>query len=323
MGQALSRDLKRLLLRRVYSIGIYTGPSPTALAPPAGASHDPVLTRESITDVPASFVADPFMIRVDGTWHMFFEIMSWRPGSRKGEIGLATSTDGFLWTYRRVVLAEPFHLSYPYVFEWGSEHYLVPESSAAGAVRLYRADPFPMRWVFVCDLLTGADHLDNSIFRRDGTWWMLSGSDPRGGTLRLFHAPDVRGPWREHPRSPVVDGDPRLGRPAGRVLSTPDRLLRFAQDCSGAYGTRVHALEITRLTPRHYEEKELGDGPVLGGSGRGWNREGMHHVDPHELGDGSWLACVDGWSNQVRRPREVLRWATEQWHANRASRRGT
>ena len=38
-----------------------------------------------------------------------------------------------------IVLAEPFHLSYPYVFEWQGSHYMIPESGAAKSVRLYRA----------------------------------------------------------------------------------------------------------------------------------------------------------------------------------------
>ena len=36
--------------------------------------------------------------------------------------------------------------------------------------------------------------------------------------------------------------------------------------------------------------------PVLGARNDGWNEMGMHHIDPHLLEDGTWLACVDGWS---------------------------
>ena len=96
-----------------WSIGIYAGDSPFHLAP-APAALNPVLTKDDIHDVPALFVADPFMISVAGVWHMFFEIFNLQTG--KGEIGLATSDDGMVWRYERVVLSEDFHLSYPYVF---------------------------------------------------------------------------------------------------------------------------------------------------------------------------------------------------------------
>jgi hypothetical protein len=299
---------------RESSIGIHAGPSPLALGPVEVAAN-PVLTRSSITDVRAVFVADPFMTRVDGTWYMFFEVLRERRGGAKGEIGLATSPDGLRWTYQRIVLAEPFHLSYPYVLERGSEHYMVPESAAAGAVRLYRADRFPDRWVFVKNLLTGPAFLDSSVFSRDGDWWMFTetSSEGRNDTLRLFRAADLLGPWAEHPRSPVVRADARIARPAGRVLCTPDRLVRFAQDCRATYGKSVYALEITRLDDRHFEEVQLGDGPVLAGGGHGWCRGGMHHVDPVRLEGDRWIACVDGWYERRRTPAELVRSALRRW----------
>ena len=35
-------------------------------------------------------------------------------------------------------------------------------------------------------------------------------------------------------------------------------------------------------------------------TGEGWNKDRMHHVDPHQLEDGSWIACVDGWAKVVQ-----------------------
>ena len=307
MRRVLSHLLPLALVKEV-SIGIYSGASPLALGAPAGL-RNPVVTRQDVTDMLASFVADPFMIQVDGTWHLYFEAMrvsGLGAGQRKGEISVATSPDGLRWTYQRSVLAEPFHLSYPYVFEWNSDHYMIPESYQAGAVRLYRADPFPFRWVHDTTLLEGPVFLDSSVFRHDGRWWLLTETSPtrRNDTLRLFHAGDLRGPWAEHPMSPVVRDDRRIARPAGRVISTSGRLLRFAQDCSQDYGAGVSAFEITRLSERTYQEVECQPSPILRGSGSGWNEGGMHQVDPHELGDGRWLACVDGWSN-VKGPRQL------------------
>ncbi len=304
-------SLRRLVFGRVYSIGIYTGHSPLALAPGPGI-RNPVLTRDNVTDVLATYVADPFMIKAGSAWYMFFEALTWRPGVKKGEIALATSTDGSTWAYRGIVLSERFHLSYPYVFRSGSDHYMIPESAMAASVRLYRADPFPDRWVFVKDLLIGSSFADSSMFERDGRCWILTQTGgSRNPSLRLFGAQDLMGPWREHPKSPIVTGNPRISRPAGRVLSTTTRLMRFAQDCRFEYGNSVRALEITSLTPREYEEREIHGGPILAGSGHGWNRSGMHQLDAHEVENGRWVACVDGWSNHVRRPREIFRWAAD------------
>jgi len=277
----------------VWSIGIYSGTSPFALAPVAA---NPVLTPEHVSDVPAVFVADPFLVRADGCWHMFFEVMNWRSG--KGEIGLATSADGIHWSYRRIVLAEPFHLSYPYVFEWGKEYYLVPESHQAGAVRLYRARKFPGDWVYAGTLLTGSYLADASLLHHGGRWWLFVDTSPamNNDTLCLFFAECLDGPWREHPASPVIAGDPHLARPAGRMLVTGGRVFRFAQDCEPHYGLSVRAFEVTRLSETHYEERPVTAQPILGPDGSGWNAGGMHHIDVQPLDDGLWLAAVDGWS---------------------------
>ena len=46
-------------------------------------------------------------------------------------------------------------MSYPQVFKWGDEFYMVPETVAAYEVRLYKALEFPFKWVFVKTLMKG------------------------------------------------------------------------------------------------------------------------------------------------------------------------
>jgi hypothetical protein len=235
---------------------------------------------------------------VDGAWYMFFELMNWR--SAKGELGLATSVDGMQWTYQRVVLAEPFHLSYPYVFQWQSDFYMIPESYQAGAVRLYRAGRFPTEWLCVATLLNGPYYADTSVFHHGDKWWLWTDTSSgfKDDTLRLYYAEDLMGPWREHPQSPLIEGNAYVARPAGRVIANRGRILRYAQTCRPYYGTAVRAFEIAELTPTTYKEEEAGSSPILGPSGTGWNACGMHHIDPYPLGDGRWIASVDGWYSE-------------------------
>ena len=279
----------------VYSIGIYAGSQPWMVARDSRI-RCPVLTAEDVTDVAASYVADPFLFRDRDCWWMFFEIWNWR--KRQGEIGVASAIDPRgPWRYGRVVLAEDFHLSYPCVFESGGERYMVPESHDAGGVRLYRAKKFPYEWEHAATLLRGPYLADASPFEHGGRWWMFvdSSADKAHHTLRLFFSERLTGPWIEHPRSPVVEGDNRIARPAGRPKFAGGKLVRFAQVCMPEYGTAVRAFEITAMTTTAYAERALGDEPILGPSGAGWNASGMHHMDAHPLPDGKWIAAVDGW----------------------------
>jgi hypothetical protein len=275
----------------VWSIGIFAGPTLTDLNPVPEARM-PVLSAQDVSDVPASFVADPFMIKVNNIWHMFFEVMN--GGRDKGEIGLATSKDGFSWTYQQIVLSEPFHLSYPYVFQAGGEYFMVPESYQANSMRLYRSDPFPLKWSYVGTLLNGA-WVDSSIFHFKDRWWAFSSPvEKEHQVLELFHAFDLIGPWHAHPMSPLIQGNNRMARCAGRIVIRDGKPIRFTQDCFPVYGTGVRAFEVSVLTSSSYAEHELELSPILSAGTETWRRHGMHHIDPHFIND-RWFACVDGW----------------------------
>jgi hypothetical protein len=276
-----------------WSIGIYTGDSPTRIAPASGISN-PVLTAVDITDCPADYVADPFMILQGKMWHMFFEIK--RSDTHKGVIGTATSIDGKKWKYNGIVLSEPFHLSYPYVFQWGAFYYMIPETVNAHAVRLYRAANFPSGWIHVKTLLDGVDLVDPSIFQAKGIWWMLAAS-PDNSFQYLYYANDLMGPWIAHPSNPVVREDMRKARCGGRVLVTNDGILRFTQDDRSFYGSALWGMRITELSTTAYHEEDISNLPILRPGGTGWRTRGMHTADIHDISNNQWIACVDGYGS--------------------------
>jgi hypothetical protein len=275
----------------IWSIDIFAGSTLFNLRSVSG-SDLPAISARDVTDVPAQFVADPFMIEVENTWYMFFEVMNAQTG--KGEVGLAISRDGRRWDYQQIVLTELFHLSYPYVFFVEGEFFMIPESYEANAVRLYRAESFPAKWCFEKNILDGP-WVDSSIFNFDGRWWMFSSPvAPSHQVLELFYADHFRQPWLRHALSPLIRGNNRIARSGGRVIAPEGLPIRFSQDCFPNYGSRVRAFEVTRLNPSEYLEKELNGSPVLSGGAQPWRETGMHHIDPHFV-HGNWMACVDGW----------------------------
>ncbi len=144
-----------------WSIGIYEGSTPFDLADPENVSN-PVLTGKDVVDIDAVFVADPFMMFKNGKYSMFFEVMNRK--TDQGDIGYAESTDGMHWKYRKIVIDETFHLSYPYIFEWNNDYYLIPESHQDLSVRVYKALSFPDKWEYIGNILSGYPYVDPSIF---------------------------------------------------------------------------------------------------------------------------------------------------------------
>jgi hypothetical protein len=273
----------------IWSIGIYDLDANGRSLKLHASQDNPVLTAADVKDTPARFVADPFLIHEQDKFYLFFEVL----GVDKGLIALATSADGRHWRYERVVLEEPFHLSYPCVFKWQDDYYMIPESCEVNSIRLYKATRFPYEWQFVKSLVTGRSLVDSTVLYHQGVWWLFSTSTGNQN-LYLFSADHPEGPWREHPRSPIVINNTRDARSAGNILNTGDRLIRFSQDCAKVYGQAVRGFEITKLTRDEYQERPLENNPLLKDSGTGWNDLGMHQISAYPVNRGRWIAAVDG-----------------------------
>ncbi|HLN02719.1 MAG TPA: hypothetical protein VK335_25750 [Bryobacteraceae bacterium] len=272
----------------VWTLGIYAGASPLQLRPAPGAAN-PVLSASDVTDMKVDAVAHPFLVIKDQRYYMFFTAKDLK--SDAGGIGLAESSDGVKWKFRRTVIREPFVQSHPFVFEWQNEYYLIPEAHTETAVRLYKATAFPDEWKYEGNLLEGDHFISPTLVRYKGLWWLFT--SPSGNdTLRLFYASELRGPWKEHPLSPIVRKDLKTARPAGRPFVINGSLYRLGQDCYPTYGRAVRAFQITEISPTTYAEKMV-ETPVVEASGKGWNSDGMHHVDAQRTGTGQWIAVVD------------------------------
>lgn len=275
-----------LIRSELWSLGIARGDHPFRLR----VADHPLLRARDITDTAARMVADPFAVYTNGQWHLFFEIDS--VSTRQGEIGLAVSTDTTNWVYRRVVLDEPFHLSYPQVFAHDGSWYMIPESHQAGAVRLYRANRFPDRWVHLLTLVRGP-HKDPTLLRHAGRWWLFTCTG-QNEQMHIYYADRLTGPWAPHAQNPVIDGDRTRARCGGPFRTLNGKTVRMAQDCLDRYGHRLLGFEILELSPDRYAERPLPENPLLEPDGTGWNAFRMHQLDLHQTPNGTWIGFTDG-----------------------------
>jgi hypothetical protein len=203
-----------------------------------------------------STLADPFPISHRGREWLFFEEQSF---GANGILSAAVLDNGRLVEMAHNILPSSTHRSWPYVFDHGGEIWMIPESGADREVALWRCTRFPDAWEKVRVLLSGVAWTDPVLFEKGGAWWLfVSRSGPsresHSDSLHLFHSRD---PWNEafvpHPWNPVSIGV--VGsRPAGRILSESNALVRPAQDCSERYGKALVFRKILELTPERYSE---------------------------------------------------------------------
>lgn len=271
--------------------------------------EEDVWSRESLSGEPwhvladeeSHFYADPFPWLHDGRYFLFFEDLDHRIG--KGVISVLSFDEQGKPDVISPCLEEDYHLSYPYLFEDDGEIYMIPETSENRDVALYKTNNFPFGWKRHKTLLTDIEASDVSIFQQNGKWWIFCATrDGAGGysdCLSIFHADKLEGPWHPHAQNPVMI-DAAVTRPAGNFVQRDGRLLRPAQDCTEYYGASLNLIEVTKLTPTHYEQKTLtGLVPDVHWPGR----------KLHTLSRFGALEAIDG---VILRPRmSVLRWLAE------------
>ncbi|PZR34762.1 MAG: formyl transferase [Caulobacter segnis] len=221
------------------------------------------------------FLADPFGVWRDGRLHLFAEAYDYR--DRHGVIVRIELDANFAPISRTVVLREPWHLSYPQVFEAEGETWMLPEAYRSGALTLYRAAAFPDIWEPVARLALDTPAIDATPFRHDGLWWLAyspTGSQRwKQGRLHLAFAERLTGPWRTHPGNPVRD-DLASSRPGGTAWIENGMPCLPVQDCTRTYGGGVRKLAILRLDPERFEAEAsapLGLPPGVGSYSKGFH----------------------------------------------------
>lgn len=178
--------------------------------------------------------------------------------------------------------------------------YMMPEGSENGDLRLYKAVEFPLQWTLE-RIIIDKPLVDASLLHHDGEYWLFASnfhhfSSRRNGQLEIWNAPSPLGPWKEHARNPILNGDSSIGaRGGGRPFVHEGKLYRIGQDCGETYGRRLRVFHVVTLTKENYHEVEVKLSREEVKKGRNaWNGIRSHHMDLHQLPSGEWMALIDG-----------------------------
>jgi hypothetical protein len=227
-----------------------------------GKWHEALSCSSAATRVPRGRCwADPFVYGRGGRSYCFVEDIDRR--SNRGHI-TALEVIGTRVVEVGLALREPFHLSFPFVFEHQGELYMCPESSAAREVRLYRCVEFPLRWQLAEVLMRDVSAADTLLFEKGGRWWMLANIDEAAtgdhcSELYLFSADSpLSTRWTPHPQNPLLVDS--IGGRNGGLIVDGEKRYRLGQ-CQGfdRYGESLRVYEIKELSPERYAEEMVGE----------------------------------------------------------------
>lgn len=199
-------------------------------------------------------LADPYLFVKNSRLYLFYERLDTVYG--KGRICMRSTDDLINWTEEVDVLVEPFHLSFPYVFEDNGKVYMLPESGENNTISLYEAsDETLTKWSLIKNLRENEPWYDSTIVKKDNLYYLFTGDQPvkTKQTQHLFVSKSLLGPYKEHPSSPIylgLDG----GRNAGSIIEQEGSLYRPIQICVNSYGEQTNIMRIESLTPSDYKE---------------------------------------------------------------------
>ncbi|MEO8627424.1 MAG: hypothetical protein ABI612_04900 [Betaproteobacteria bacterium] len=232
--------------------------------------------RTAVANPRGRFLADPFLYTQDGKTYCFAEDYVYRTG--RGHIS-AFEVRSESVAALGACLSEPFHLSFPYLFRYGGQLYMCPETNESDQIRVYRCKVFPLQWELAAVLMDGLSAADSMLFEHDGRWWMFTNIDPARigdhcAELYIFSADSpLAGEWTPHPRNPIYI-DSQMARNAG-LFRHDGKLYRAAQRQGfDLYGKGFSIFEVTALTPTHYAERQVAS--IEADATRGM--KGTHHI---------------------------------------------
>jgi hypothetical protein len=202
------------------------------------------------------FWADPFIHAHNGITYCFVEDYVYK--TRLGHIAVLEVSNGAV-VHLGDCIKQPFHLSFPFLFQYKGVLYMCPEASASRQIRLYRCVEFPLQWEPSTIIMDDVSAADTMLFEHAGLWWMLTSIDKSGSNdytseLYLFYADSpLAKDWSAHPGNPICI-DSEGGRNAGLIMED-GKIFRLAQRQGyDQYGEGLLMFEITELTKLTYSQ---------------------------------------------------------------------
>jgi hypothetical protein len=161
-----------------------------------------------------------------------------------------------------IALKEDFHLSFPYIFEFKENVYMIPESAKNKDIRLYKSVNFPFDWELEEVLIDNIDAADSLVFHHNKKWWLFTNVDPlmkgdHNFQLDIYYSDSLlKGDWIPHKQNPVIL-EPTFARNGG-ILFSEDNIYRVGQKFGfyKKYGLGFSIRKILHLDEESYIESE-------------------------------------------------------------------
>ena len=195
--------------------------------------------------------ADPFLFDYKDETYLFAEYFSYKLG--RGVISVSKyDTEKDKFTDFSEIIKEDYHLSYPVVFSYNNQIYMMPECGESNNLFFYRALDFPNKWEKISVIDKKMRLADTTPFQVGEDLFALAlkqKADSADGALVLMkYDGAVFQPMK------TITKDMSVARPGGNMIISRDSIIRVAQNCEGDYGRELSFISVKNLVS-DYQEK--------------------------------------------------------------------
>lgn len=180
------------------------------------------------------WAADPMAFEYKGEIYIFAELYDYK--LCRGTIGYTKLENKRFGKWNQVIV-EDFHMSYPNLFIKDNEVYMVPETSGANELIIYKAIEFPAKWKKHKTIKAGVKWVDTTFWPSENdriTAYTETVSDPVQDYKLVFD--------KEYNliSEELIATDDNTLRCGGRIFEYNGNVVRVCQDCRVKYGGALY-----------------------------------------------------------------------------------
>lgn len=186
--------------------------------------------------------ADPMLFNYRGNKYLFTEAFDLN--RQIGEIAVSVYENG-VFGIPKIIISNPYHMSYPCVFMYHGKIYMIPETSMNGTLELYcpKSD-IQDKWELKTTLLTGIKLADTTACIVNDEIYLLAYVEDNKKHMyetKVFLL-DIEKNMIKEIESKKIDEN--IERPAGNVICDKGRYYRPLQYNAKVYGESIRMMEF-------------------------------------------------------------------------------
>lgn len=195
------------------------------------------------------WAADPFVFEHEGEIYIFAELYDYI--KRRGILGYSKYKNNKFSRWKPII-EENFHLSYPNIFTYKDEIYIMPESSESNELYVYKCKEFPQVWEKAKIIDKSFKCVDTTIFNKGENLYAFT----QGlGDKIVNYCIVLDENFNISKKIKLKQKDSKISRSGGKIFIKNTKFIRVCQDSKKSYGHGLIFYEFIIDEKNNYKDK--------------------------------------------------------------------